>query len=1074
VSAASADDFVWNLESIVVDPPSGEIVGCVNDACTGSIDDGSFTLDFQDQQNNQTFAVVWDSPPQQLVVGAQYLLSSAGSAGGSGPTSFRVSFCHRSNEIADLPPAATDDVDDVVCTVVANNLADVPQSDVGTATFLVPDPGSEGKTLAIVARVRFWAQVTYTYRSALAGAGNGNLCGNVIVDPGEDCDIGADNGRPTLCCSADCKYQPGKICFPSRGACDIPEVCDGLSVACPSDDVRDPGTVCRAAVDFCDLEDVCDGISPFCPADVVRPTGFICRIGFDDCDADEICDGISPLCPPDSVVPQGVVCRPGIDLCDADETCDGVSTLCPSDGVKPLGTVCRGVEGACDVAEACDGVRTDCPGDAVEPAATVCRSAAGACDIDDACDGISKTCGTDIKSTSVCRASSGDCDPAETCDGQSDDCPADALFPPGFVCRAALGDCDEDEHCDGVSASCPVDGKSSAVCRPATSDCDESESCDGATNACPADVVTAAGEACLDDGNICTDDACDGIGSCIHSFDATNDASCVETTTTTSTTTTTLQPPGTVTRHSKISETSGGFDGLLAHSDNFGSALAPLAGLHGDGPFELLVGAPDAGRGGAVWTLDTNDAVNDVAFERKIGTNRGGFPTSLDALARFGQSAVAIGDLDGDGYEDLAVGAPGDDDGGTDESSDLGAIWILFLNRTGEVRTEPTGSGVQKISVTEGGLGDVLAAGDRFGESIAALGEPAPGTGVSLAVGAPGDDFAGEDSGAVWILSLDSNGFVTSKHKIDATAGTGGAPDPGGAFGSSVVEPGDIDGDGNTDLVVGAPGTGTGSAWVLLLDTDRVVRESRRIDPNDLSLGLLEDGDQFGSAVASIAGGVAVGAPGDDDGGVDQGAVWLLSLDDAGAPTSGQKISACVGSFGGMLAPGDRFGSAIVSLGDLDDDGVEELAVGAPFDDDSRNGEEATNRGAVWILSLGPHRDNTFTCPVTTTTVTTSTTTTTIPVDERACGDANGDGRITAQDALRALQNAIGIDGVCPLRVCDANGDGILTASDALAILLAAVGLLPPEGLPCSSESTTTTFDLLPTTSLISIPVTLF
>ena len=55
---------------------------------------------------------------------------------------------------------------------------------------------------------------------------------------------------------------------------------------------------------------------------------------------------------------------------------------------------------------------------------------------------------------------------------------------------------------------------------------------------------------------------------------------------------------------------------------------------------------------------------------------------------------AALGDLDGDGVGDLAVGAPRDDDGGTDR----GAVWVLFLNTDGTVKSH------QKISDTEGGF----------------------------------------------------------------------------------------------------------------------------------------------------------------------------------------------------------------------------------------------------------------------------------------------------------------------------------------------------------------------------------
>jgi len=80
----------------------------------------------------------------------------------------------------------------------------------------------------------------------------------------------------------------------------------------------------------------------------------------------------------------------------------------------------------------------------------------------------------------------------------------------------------------------------------------------------------------------------------------------------------------------------------------------------------------------------------------------------------------------------------------------------------------------------------------------------------------------------------------------------------------------------------------------------------------------------------------------------------------------------------------------------------------------------------------------------TTTTVPQTTSTTTVPVP--LCGDANGDGEITATDALATLRAAVGSSS-CPLAICDADGSGMVTATDALLLLKRAVG--QPVELTC-------------------------
>src|SRR6185436_17334360 len=104
-----------------------------------------------------------------------------------------------------------------------------------------------------------------------------------------------------------------------------------------------------------------------------------------------------------------------------------------------------------------------------------------------------------------------------------------------------------------------------------------------------------------------------------------------------------------------------------------------------------------------------------------------------------------LGDLDGNGVIDLAVGAIGDDDGG---AAMKGAVWVLFMNPDGSVLRE------QKISMTSGGFHGILGGGDIFGFALANLGDVDGDGVIELAVGCPKDDDGGVRKGAVWILFL--------------------------------------------------------------------------------------------------------------------------------------------------------------------------------------------------------------------------------------------------------------------------------------------------------------------------------
>jgi len=286
-------------------------------------------------------------------------------------------------------------------------------------------------------------------------------------------------------------------------------------------------------------------------------------------------------------------------------------------------------------------------------------------------------------------------------------------------------------------------------------------------------------------------------------------------------------------------------------------------------------------------TTETRNAVlfnniftgnGSVKDSYKINESRFGNGDELDS-GRFGNSVANIGDLDGDGIQDLAVGEPRNDDGG----SQNGAVWILFLNTNGSVKTE------YKINVSRFGNESELS-GDRFGESVANIGD-LDGDGIQdLVVGEILNDDGGDDNGAVWILFLNTNGSVKDSYEINESRFGNGSELDGDYFGNSVANIGDLDGDGIQDLAVG----------------------ERR----------------------------------NDDGGPSNGAVWILFLNTNGSVKTEYKINES--RFGnGNEFSGDEFGASVANIGDLDGDGIQDLAVGEILNDDGGD-----NNGAVWIISL--------------------------------------------------------------------------------------------------------------------------
>ena len=338
----------------------------------------------------------------------------------------------------------------------------------------------------------------------------------------------------------------------------------------------------------------------------------------------------------------------------------------------------------------------------------------------------------------------------------------------------------------------------------------------------------------------------------------------------------------------------GGLNASLSTTDYFGRAVAGLGDLDGDGIPDMVVGAPldddgGTGRGGAVYVLFMN-ADSTVKAEQKISSSS--LVAALDDLDRFGISVAGLGDLDGDGLPDMAVGAYHDDDGGVDR----GAVYVLFLNADGTVKA------LQKISSST--LTAALSDGDSFGISVAGLGD-LDGDGLpDMAVGAHHDDmFGGSHCGVVHVLLMHANGTVKADQKI--SNGQGGLATPlaiGDMFGESVAGLGDVDGDGHVDMAVGASyddegGVDRGAVHVLFMNANGTVKAAQKIGSSTFTAAL-DDGDRFGISVAGLGDvdgdglpDLAVGAHKDDDGGVDRGAVRILFMNADGTVKAEQKLS---------------------------------------------------------------------------------------------------------------------------------------------------------------------------------------
>ncbi|MFT5463507.1 MAG: PKD repeat protein [Planctomycetota bacterium] len=421
--------------------------------------------------------------------------------------------------------------------------------------------------------------------------------------------------------------------------------------------------------------------------------------------------------------------------------------------------------------------------------------------------------------------------------------------------------------------------------------------------------------------------------------------------------------PDIVKASQKISNLAGGLGMLIDAGDVFGNSYL-VGDVNGDGLDDVAIGAGGSDDGvvgaGAIWLM-TLDTAGIVASASKISSTFGGFGGLLDTGDAFGSSVSSVGDIDGDGVMDIAVGARGDTDGAA-ASTWRGAVWILRMN------VDRTVKAWSKINESNGGFTGVFDDYEYFGSGLASLGD-LNGDGIcDVAVGArsnsPGQAGDG-NGGSVWILFLDATGGVISHTEIsNGMGGFQGTLDNGDQFGNAVSNIGDFDGDGVVDIAVGVKrdddgGVGGsddyGAVYVLLLNTDGTVKAEQKISLTQGNFqGSVTLAGFFGTTVTSVGDldgdgvtDLAVGAKGDSDGSPRSGSTFLLFMNADSTVRTHAKISETAGGFREDLDTGDFFGSGLTCIGDLDLDGAQDLLVGARTDDDG-----GLDAGAVYVIFL--------------------------------------------------------------------------------------------------------------------------
>ena len=425
--------------------------------------------------------------------------------------------------------------------------------------------------------------------------------------------------------------------------------------------------------------------------------------------------------------------------------------------------------------------------------------------------------------------------------------------------------------------------------------------------------------------------------------------------------------------------------------DYSGWSVSSAGDVNGDGYDDLIIGTNSADPNGTTRAGETYviyGGANAPGTGGKLdlssldGTN-GFILNGIDANDQSGRSVSSAGDVNGDGYDDLIIGADGADPNGDDT---VGETYVVY----GGASAPGTG-GELDLSSLDGTNGFILNGIDEYdysGWSVSSAGD-VNGDGYNdLIIGAREADPNGDDEGGeTYVVYGGASAPGTGgRFNLSALDGTNGfilnGIDANDQSGRSVSSAGDVNGDGYDDLIIGADGadpngdSSAGETYVVYggpsapgtggeLDLSRLA-----MDGNGFILTGVDAGDRSGFSVSS-AGDVngdgyddlIIGARYADPNGDSNAGETYIVYGGASAPSTNGvlDLSALDGTNGFILTgvdAGDNAGWSVSSAGDVNGDGYDDLIIGAreadPNDGSSAGETYVVYGGATGTESLVP------------------------------------------------------------------------------------------------------------------------
>ncbi len=379
--------------------------------------------------------------------------------------------------------------------------------------------------------------------------------------------------------------------------------------------------------------------------------------------------------------------------------------------------------------------------------------------------------------------------------------------------------------------------------------------------------------------------------------------------------------------------------------DNSGHCVADAGDVNGDGYDDFLIGAnkdEDGGNGAGQtylilgkasgWTMDTDLSLADASF---IGEDDGD---------NSGHTVDGAEDVNGDGFDDILIGAYGDEDGG---GGNAGQTYLILGKASGWAMDTDLSQSDASFWGEEGG--------DWSAYSVAGAGDVNGDVFDDLLVGASDNDAGGNAAGQAYLILGKASGWAMDTD-LSASSASFWGEESVDYSGITVSGPGDVNGDGYDDIFIGGSnndegGDNFGQYYLILgratgwaMDTDLSLSDASFIGESGGSWTgrqVSGAGDVNGDGYADLL----VGDSYDDEGGSGAGQTYLV-YGKASGWSMDQYLNQTEVSFTGEDA-NDQAGYSAYGAGDINGDGNEDILVGAPGDE-----EGGPQAGQAFLISI--------------------------------------------------------------------------------------------------------------------------